>query len=368
MGKYFKLDSCRISVGPFKCYYSGCRNTPNDPTLKTGGVSLKSISIENGGILNSGDQPLTLSGTSGAWINNGTFNAGSGTVTFTGNGATISGTTDFYNLTINSGADVTNQIGSIIRIGGTMTNNGTWRAALLDNTVEYNGGNQTVLNTNAPIPGYHNLILSGSGTKTMPGTALSVYGDLTVSGTTTATAGAAMTIGGNVSVESGATLNLGTFSHTISGNLTNTGGTLTSALSSLTFNGSSLQTITSSTGLTLNNLTITNTNAPVTSGASTDFTIGGNLTVNSGSVFDLTSNLLTAVTGSIANSGTIRTASASATPVPTGKTWGGTFEYYGDAAQTIPAGTYNNLTISGSGGATAAANIICQWNSQPFVW
>jgi hypothetical protein len=98
--------------------------TDNDPTLTTGGVSINTLSIENGGVLNSGSQPLSIDGKAGAWINFGTFNAGSSSVTFNGTGATISGTTDFYNVTINSGADLLVESATTMRIGGTMTNNG----------------------------------------------------------------------------------------------------------------------------------------------------------------------------------------------------------------------------------------------------
>ncbi|MBK9985104.1 MAG: hypothetical protein IPP15_22565 [Saprospiraceae bacterium] len=138
-------------------------------------------------------------GGSGAWINNGgTFNPSTSTVIFTNAAATISGTTNFYNITINSGAGLTLGAGSITRIAGTMTNNGIWNANPNDNvTVEYNGGDQTVLNPNGSTQGYHHLILSGTGTKTMPGTALIIHGDFSMAGTTTATALAAMDIGGD---------------------------------------------------------------------------------------------------------------------------------------------------------------------------
>ncbi len=64
--------------------------------------------------------------------------------------------------------------------------------------------------------------------------------------------------------------------------------------------------------------------------------------------------------GGISNNGTIQTAcptSTSASPLPTGKTWGGTIEYTGSAAQTLVEGTYNNLIMSGAGGGTAAADM-----------
>ncbi|MCX6268021.1 MAG: hypothetical protein NTW16_11780, partial [Bacteroidetes bacterium] len=118
-----------------------------------------------------------------------------------------------------------------------------------------------------------------------------------------------------------------------------------------------MQTITSSGGIAFNNVGITNTTANVTLGTSTDCSIGGNLSIDAGAVFDLAANRLTAVSGTIANSGTIKTQNTSATPVPANKTWGGTFEFTGNAAQTVVTGTYNNLTTSGSGGVSADVKI-----------
>jgi hypothetical protein len=327
------------------------------PTLPAS-TEIATLIIEAAGILNTvANEQLTINGGNGAWINiGGAFNPGTSNVIFTSAAATIAGTTDFYDITIATGAQLTPGTGDIIRISGTLTNAGILRGTLLPNTIEFNGSSQVIINPNGAIPGYHNLILSGSGTKTMPGTTLAVYGDFSMSGSASATAGAALSFGGTVTIGSGTTLNLGSFSHTIAGDLTNNGGTLTSSNSSITLNGSGLQTITSS-GFSVNNLTITNTSANVTLGASTNCSIGGNLTINSGAVFDLAVNNLTAVTGSVSNTGTIKTQSTSATPVPSGKTWGGYFEFTGTGAQTIVAGTYNNLTMSGSGGASANANI-----------
>ena len=79
--------------------------TPNDPVLPPF-TACGTITLKSGAILNSGtDSQLTLNGSSGVWSNEGgTFNAGNSTVIFTNPNATINGTTDFYNLTLNSGA------------------------------------------------------------------------------------------------------------------------------------------------------------------------------------------------------------------------------------------------------------------------
>ncbi|MHB9141721.1 MAG: beta strand repeat-containing protein, partial [Paludibacter sp.] len=337
--------------------------TAYDPTLPAN-TSIKSILIESGGILNGGTSTsLTITGGSGpdlgtgSWTNSGTFNAGTSTVIFTNADATIANVTDFYNVTISSGAGLTPGTNSIMRIGGTFTNVGIFYAALLNNTIEYNGTSQTVINPNGALSGYYNLILSGSGTKTLPGTALSVTKDFSLSGSASTTTGATLSVGANVTIGAGTSLNLASFSHTIAGNITNNGGNFTPSASSVTFNGSLAQTITSSAGISFNNIVLANTSADVTLGTSTNCSIAGNLTLNSGAVFDLAANNLTTLSGTVSNSGTIKTQSTSSTPVPTGKTWDGNFEYSGTAAQTIVAGNYNNLTLSGSGGVTANANI-----------
>jgi uncharacterized beta-barrel protein YwiB (DUF1934 family) len=332
--------------------------TPNDPDLPLS-AELEGLEIEDAGILNSlADAQLTISGSTGAWLSYGTFNPGTSTVIFTNASATIAGSTSFYNVTIADSAALTPGADNIMRIAGAFTLQGTGilYAALSPNTIEYNGTDQNIINPNGLTPGYYNLILGATGTKTMPGTALSVAGDFSMSGSASATAAEALSVSGNVTIGSGTTLNLGSYSHAFGGNLINNGGTLTSLNCSVTFNGNGLQTITAA-GFAVNNLTIANTSADVTLGASTNCSIGGNLTVDSGVVFDLASNILSSVAGTLSNAGTIRTQNTSITPIPSGKTWGGSIEFTGDNAQTIVAGIYNNLTMSGSGGATADADI-----------
>lgn len=337
--------------------------TLNDPILPLSpAASLNTISIQSNGILEGGTATtLTVAGGGGAWINLGTLNAGTSTVIFTNQYATISGITDFYNVTIDSGAGLTMAFGGTMRIGGTILNNGIWNVrGLQANIVEYNGGDQTVLNPNGSVSGYHNLILSGSGIKTMPNTTLQLHDDFFITGSASATALAALVVGGNITIDTGTTLDLGSFAHNLGGNLTNNGGTLTTLNSSITFDGSVSQTINSAPGISFVDLSITNTTETVTLGLSTDCSIGGNLTLSAGAVFDLVSNSLTSVTGSVSSLGTIITQNTSATPVPAGKTWDGYFEYAGSGAQTLVNATYKNLTISGTGGVTANTNITVQ--------
>jgi hypothetical protein len=333
--------------------------TVHDPLLPAT-ASVKTITIAANGILNGGTGTnLTIAGSAGAWLSLGTFNAGTSTVIFTHANATMADPTNFYNVTIATGAALTPGTDNVMRIAGTFTNSGTLRAALNPNTIEFNGADQTIINPNGLTPGYYNLILSGSGTKTMPGAALNIAGDFTLSGTASATAASSLTVAGSVDLQTGAALNGATFTHSIAGNWTNSGGTFTPATSTLDFNGTAAQTITDAAGFSVNNLSISNTASPVTLGSSTNCTVGGTLSTAEGAIFDLAANVLSSV-ATISNSGTIRTSaptSATTLPVPSGKTWGGTIEFTGSAAQTCPVGTFSNLLMSGSGGATAGGNL-----------
>jgi hypothetical protein len=139
---------------------------------------------------------------------------------------TISGNARFYNVqiaaidaTIDTIADITNQAGSTMKIGGAITRTGLatgkWYADVFGATVEYNGGSQTVLLPDGS-PNYHNLILSGSGTKTLP-SGLSMHGDFIITGTALGVAGGPVTTNGNMSIGPNASYTAGSYAHTNGG-------------------------------------------------------------------------------------------------------------------------------------------------------
>ncbi len=363
-------------------------NTTYAPMLPAS-ASIGSITIQAGGILNAttGSPTLTVNGGAGAWNNLGTFNAGTSTVIFTDTGATMADPTNFYNVTVQDGGNLTLGTNNVMRIGGVLSllGSGKLNAANNSNTVEYNGTDQTIVNPNGSTAGYSTLILSGNGTKTMPASTLNIFGDLVMNGTASATANGALNIAGNVTLSSGTTFGTSTFSHTISGNWTNNGATFTPGSGTITFNGtltaqsingtSANQTFNniivdktsqllsvggSTSSLTVNNLTETsgnftapatlsiNGNATVTTGiftaGSTTTTITGNATLTAGTyIAGTTTNL----SGNWTNNGATFTAGT------------GTFNFNGSSAQTIggaTSNTFNNITVNNTSGVTATAD------------
>ena len=153
--------------------------TENDPdaTMLPSTISLATIEIQSGGVLNGGSSEITLTGGPaansgrGSWLNNGTFNAGTGKVIFDYTGSTISGTTTFNDITINSGKQVTIQANSNNSISGLITNDGIFDATSNANTITYNGSGQVVIQPNGSTPGYSSLKIDqqSSGTASASG-------------------------------------------------------------------------------------------------------------------------------------------------------------------------------------------------------
>ncbi|HEX9979608.1 MAG TPA: T9SS sorting signal type C domain-containing protein [Flavobacterium sp.] len=271
-------------------YIPDAATTPNDPVLNPS-VLLGALNIEPGGILLPGSNTqFTINGGAGAWINNGAFTPGSSTVTFTNADATIAGTTNFNNITINSGATLRPITGNVMTISGTFINNGTLFSGLIDNTVIYNGSGQTIASTNSLLGGYHNLIINGIGS-VFPVT-INITGNLTLNqavdftGKTIAFTGVEMqSVSGSAApVFNNLTIN-NTFgevqlasSATISGTLTLTAGNLNIGNSNLTLGsnavagtfGSGRMIIASGTG---------EVRRPFTSTGSYTFPIGDNTNV-----------------------------------------------------------------------------------------
>lgn len=147
----------------------------------------------------------------------------------------------------------------------------------------------------------------------------------------------------------------------------NTGATFSNSGGTIKFNGntngisvstgtveyskkSGGQTVASGTyfNVMLDNNSATNT-------AAGNLTINGTLTTTAGGTLDMQTYLFDG-NPAIVNQGTIRTSNITSTPMPSGKNWGGTIEYYA-TTQGVSAGTYNNLLTSVAGTKTASGNI-----------
>jgi hypothetical protein len=95
-----------------------------------------------------------------------------------------------------------------------------------------------------------------------------------------------------------------------------------------------------------NNLTISSN----TTTAGVGFSVGGTLNIGSAATLNMNTFAMTGASLTNTGTGTLRTQNTSATPLPTGRTWTGTVEYYGTGAQTVVVGPYANLTVTGSRG------------------
>ncbi len=311
-----------------------------EPTMPAS-TTINSLTIQAGGVVNGGTGTVfTLAGGSGAWIQNGILNPGTSTIVFTNAAATLSGTTNFYNLTINSAAGLTPGSGSIMRIGGSITNNGTFNAALLPNTVEYNGADQAIIIPNGSIPGYHNAILSGSGTKTLSGAFMIITGDFHITGTTTVVAAANVDIAGNMIIDAGTTVAAGAYTYHMGGNITNNGTFTASAGNTIVTNGTSLQAFYGTSVANFYNLTIDN-NAGVV--FYKDVNVYQTLTLSNGNMI-IGENTL-GINGTISQtSGYIETSTLSS------------LSFGGTTAITLASNLFytppsiNNLSINRSGG------------------
>jgi hypothetical protein len=330
-----------------------------DPTLPAA-TALNTLSIQAGGILNGGTATvLNIKGSNGAWIGSGVFNPGTSTVVFDNASATFSGATSFYNLTISSGGALTLLANSTLRLSGTVTNNGTWQVAASSNTVEYNGASQNILNPNGATPGYSNLVLSGSGTKFLPNTALNLSGGLTLSGTASATLGQALTINANLSLGTGTTLDTAAYGLTLNGNFTNSGN-FNARSSNLVISGSGAQslaalTTTGSVNLTKSGGTATLTGNLNAAGLNLNGSAG---TLNLGTGLTHTVTNLTLTAGAL-NGGTSTLLVSGVWSGTSGfSPAGGTVNFNGSGAQSIPGLSFFNLSTATGGLKSLAGAIV----------
>ena len=264
--------------------------------------------IDGGHELNLGSYTITITGLSDI---NGVLNTGSGECAVNGY-SDIDGTLNVGSGTYDANGTFDATSGSVtftdagrLELAGTVTSLGTFTPST--GKVIYNGGAQNVLAEN-----YSNLTFRGSGVKTASGN-INVSNELVIrSSATFDIAATTTTVTGTTYVNSSGTLSIstgtfdanGTFnaSGTPVGDVTFTGagslelgstvtslGNYTGSNSTILFNGSSAQTINAGSGFTVDNLTVNNASG-VTLNA--DVTVNSTLTLTNGDIISTSSNKL----------------------------------------------------------------------------
>jgi fibronectin-binding autotransporter adhesin len=356
-----------LAVGTQTLTIAGGLTLNGDPSGNFALLTISSGTVTVGGTLSvtgaAGGTSVQFTGAGNLFIAGdfqnglGSFVRGTGTVTYNGNAAQSVGAYTYYNLTVNNtggtatlsgnapvasnltvssgtldlstftanrtaaGGTISVGAGATLSIGGTGTfpSNYTTHTLNATSTVNYAGTNQTVTAEN-----YGTLILSGSGTKTMPaaafttatdflmqGTAvatslntISVGRDFTMSGTATFTAGNALTVSRDFTLGAGTTFNAASYTHNVARNFTNNGGTFSASTGTINLNGAAAQVIGGTSSTTFNNLTIANTAGGVSLGANE--TVNGTLTLTSGIVN--TTSAYTLTSGGNCTTNVVRTS------------------------------------------------------------
>jgi hypothetical protein len=115
------LACCLLLIAlSMRCHAQGGINVTGGVNV-TGAIGIAAgngVTISSGGTLALGNDTLTFA--NGAWVNNGTFDSGTSTVSFSGT-SNITGATDFYNLSVTGGTTTINSgttVGGALAFGG----------------------------------------------------------------------------------------------------------------------------------------------------------------------------------------------------------------------------------------------------------
>ncbi|MCH6200336.1 T9SS type A sorting domain-containing protein [Aquiflexum sp. LQ15W] len=181
--------------------YSGQTNQSSGNGLPT---TVNSLTVENSGPI--GNQTVSLSQNVAIVTDLSVIDGGLDMSTFTADRTATGGT-----LTLADGA--------MLRIGGTNTlpSNYTSHVIGCNSTIQYYGTNQSVANINSPST-YGELILSGTGIKTLQLGTNTICDDFTMSGTVSVTAVEGINFGANVQIGTGTTFLGSGFTHQVAGN------------------------------------------------------------------------------------------------------------------------------------------------------
>jgi hypothetical protein len=354
------------------------------------------ISIYGRTFTNSGNLTLSASGylsgggsftlNSGATLQIGSINgitstASTGNIQVTGTRTYNGGAYYIYNgtsaqvtgnelpTTITGGLTINNSLGVTLSQSTTISGTYTPTAGALNISSNY------TLALSGTTSCGSGSIYATNGTVSYSSTALNIlsgtYYNLLLSATATHTAcGNIIVNSGTLTNAANSVLDMSTYVLSGTGTFTNNGTIKTSCLTATsatpiptgkTWAGTiqyaattGSQTIVAATSYT--NLTLLNASGTNTAAAA--ITVSGTFTTTAGGTLDMGTYALS-VPGTVANSGIIKTSNTSATPITTGKTWGGTVEYaINSGSQTIMTATYNNLTLDNSSGTNTTAGVI----------
>lgn len=233
------------------------------------------------------------------------------------------------NLTINAGATLTTTSGGTLNIAGSLANAGTMTNS---GTTNFNGttGQQTF----SGVTAFYNLTVSNASGLLLP---------------------SAITVGNNLTLSAG-TLNANNFNISVAGSWLNNASTsaFAGSTATVTFNGTAAQTLGGTYATTFNNLTVSNVGNTVTSAV--NCTVGGNLTVASGTLNLGTFSANRGSTGgvlTVANNATLKIGGTNSFPTnyaTNNLVLASNVEYAG-TNQTVANHTYGNLILSSASGA-----------------
>ena len=340
--------------------------------LSFGSTQAATLTLGSGG-------SLTTSGNiSGTWTSNANHTVAVGAQTLTvGGDLVLSDGTSNHTIGLSVGTGTVAVTGSVTESGGAnimFTGAGNLIIATDFNytsgtftpstsTVTYNGTSSQAV---AAIP-YNNLTINKTSGTASTTSAIAVGGALILSASTSGilSLGSSLSVTGDITINTGATLTANSSAISLGGNWSNT-GTLSAGTSTVTLNGTGSQAVGATT---FNNLIINKSSG--TASLSGNVTLGGNLTVSSGT-FDLVSYTANRSSGSPAftlNAGTTLRLSGSNNFPTSYSTYSlsstSTFEYNGTGTQSIGAVAYGNLTLTGGGsnaksisGSSSCANLL----------
>jgi hypothetical protein len=266
---------------------------------------------------------------SGNWVNGGTFNGNTGTVSFTGSGKGVSGSgaQNFNNLTV-AASGVTFSAISITLTGNLATTGSGSFSQASGGTFLMTGSGKTIGGSGISLD---NLTVNGS---VSTATSLTITGNLSVSGSFTASAGS-VTMSGASKTMSGA--GAGSF------NVLSVSGSVTTAAN---FSISSGLIVSGSLSASAGTATFTGT--ATLSGTANLF----NTTINGTSLQLSTNSILGVANALTIAAGTLDVTSS--TP--------NTVRFNGTGAQNINAITYGNLVLSNGNTKTAAGAITTNYD------